>query len=675
MKSRQVRALLFAVSFSVMASASPVMNVFAEEIPAAVSDAPASVTDEAESNTDNNNQSDTGSDDQGDDGAPAEDNSEPEADTESGSAQEAAGDADSDPEPGDADPASANTDSEADASGESVPAAGDAAPVSVENSEDQEKKEENPVITPVTAGEEEKDADETKGIGEGDAASMVPTENTLPVQNGEAKAAIPVVPRRAPGLKAAASAKSAEASSESTDLSIPNHVDAEKPSEDKPATTISSDFAGTVTVEPGQDQTIGGVNSDDLLVKGDMSIKEDNAPDSELNTAGNQHVEADKTYTVESDLDVSAVGKAMDALYEEAKKQLSEESINSVYLSKLETGFQASYTIDDIMNGEFVTGDPNSEEDLARLKEHYQLTTGDDHTPIFVIDYKSSTFAKDHVIINMSMDLTKFNDGSNSFHTKYPFEQNNGKDVLYTGTPETAENFQHSISLWGFSYVPDYGESFNSSTFSNLREVIKRSAQKYKLLMSGITFKAAEEASGSVRGTLKGYMKAALGRWQNKTMDVKWSAEQDPSEGLPDANQDAGDVNQIQVSVNTAAETPVVPPIVTPDPVPAPDPAPTPDPDPTPAPAPAEEPAAVTAQTPAQPAADTPRVLGVSRPLEQEVQAPVQHPENEPKVLGAARSGRGSVTTGDTSHMAGNGIAALLSAIGAAVILTKKKRS
>ena len=329
------------------------------------------------------------------------------------------------------------------------------------------------------------------------------------------------------------------------------------------------------------------------------------------------------------------------------------------------------------MNGEFVTGDPNSEEDLARLKEHYQLTTGDDHTPIFVIDYKNSTFAKDHVIINMSMDLTQFNDGTNSFHTKYPSEYNEN-DELYTGDPASAETFQHTETetVHYFLQRPvDYGTSYKTSLFSNLREVIKNSAQKYKLLMSGIKFHTTEEASGAVKGTLKGYMKAKIGQYQWNSIDVKWSAEQDPSEGLPDVAQDAGDVNQIQVSVNTAAETPVVPPIVTPDPVPAPDPVPTPDPDPTPSPAPADEPAAVTVQTPAQPAADTPRVLGVSRPLEQEVQTPAQHPEDEPKVLGAARSGRGAVTTGDTSHMAGNGIVALLSAIGAAVILTKKKRS
>ena len=311
----------------------------------------------------------------------------------------------------------------------------------------------------------------------------------------------------------------------------------------------SSEFNGT---------EYANKESGDLVMKGDLSIKEDK----EEQGAGNfdsteiaaHDVESGKTYSLKADLDVSAVTNAILAS-EKVGDKSAENNAKDTYVNDLETGLRATFTMGDKLDGSF-----HLPTDLDDAKKHYALSASDGNRMIFRINYANSTFAKDKVSIAMDLDLSNIT----PFKTTYG-KNGNGPDLYSTTiikgkdgknyTVSTVENFRHSFKRFFFNPAKDNAgeyagtypdenkknadgtyknkETYKTSTFGNLREIVRNSAQKIQLIMTGVQLNSAngnkQSASestetatevtttttttteGTINGTLVGYMKASLG--------------------------------------------------------------------------------------------------------------------------------------------------------------------
>lgn len=93
---------------------------------------------------------------------------------------------------------------------------------------------------------------------------------------------------------------------------------------------------------------LGSVKNKDLVMTGDLSIKESTDPDTEYDsTSANPHdAESEKTYTLKADLDVSAVHNAITASSGRAAQ-------DDAYVTNLTTGLRATFTLGDDINGTF----------------------------------------------------------------------------------------------------------------------------------------------------------------------------------------------------------------------------------------------------------------------------------------------------------------------------------
>ena len=312
--------------------------------------------------------------------------------------------------------------------------------------------------------------------------------------------------------------------------------------------------------------------SGDLVMKGDLSIKEDK----EEQGAGNfdsteiaaHDVESGKTYSLKADLDVSAVTNAILAS-EKVGDKSAENNAKDTYVNDLETGLRATFTMGDKLDGSF-----HLPTDLDDAKKHYALSASDGNRMIFRINYANSTFAKDKVSIAMDLDLSNIT----PFKTTYG-KDGNGPDLYSTTiikgedgkdyTVSTVENFRHTFKRdwpdkpaedkageYAGTYPKDTKKNadgtyknkvtYNTSTFGNLREIVSKSAQKIQLIMTGVQLNSAKgnkhsesestgtatevttttttTTEGTINGTLVGYMKASLGARGWGDAAYKWGA-------------------------------------------------------------------------------------------------------------------------------------------------------
>lgn len=142
----------------------------------------------------------------------------------------------------------------------------------------------------------------------------------------------------------------------------------------------------------------------------------------------------------------------------------------------------------------------------------------------------------------MDLDLTHMMTHMNAFNTTY----GSGK-VLY-GENGVKENFNHIDT--------EYGDTYDTSTFGNLQQLITSSAKKISLLLKDVLFHSATGNStttetdtetktttqGSINGTLVGYMKADVGHSRVKgNVSYVWGAMQDAEGRDVNAKEDKAD--------------------------------------------------------------------------------------------------------------------------------------
>ena len=165
--------------------------------------------------------------------------------------------------------------------------------------------------------------------------------------------------------------------------------------------------------------------SGDLVMKGDLSIKEDKEEQGAENFDSTENaahdVEVGKKYSLKADLDVSAVTKAILAS-EKVGDKSTKNNAKDTYVNDLETGLRATFTMGDKLNGSF-----HLPTDLEDAKKHYALSASDGNRMIFRINYANSTFAKDKVSIAMDLDLSNIT----PFKTTYG-KNGDGPDLYST---------------------------------------------------------------------------------------------------------------------------------------------------------------------------------------------------------------------------------------------------
>ena len=335
----------------------------------------------------------------------------------------------------------------------------------------------------------------------------------------------------------------------------------------------SSEFNGT---------EYANKESGDLVMKGDLSIKEQGTGNFDSTEIAAHDVESGKPYSLKADLDVSAVTNAILASEEVGDKIAGKDNAKATYVNDLETGLRATFTMGDKLDGSFYL--PT---DLEDAKQHYALSASDGKRMIFRINYANSTFAKDKVSIAMDLDLSNIT----PFKTTYE-NGKNGPDLYSTTiikgkdgknyTVSTVENFRHTFKRGFFNpakdnageYAGTYPDdskknadgtyknkvTYNTSTFGNLRKIVSESAQKIQLIMTGVQFNSAKgnkqsasestetatevttttttTTEGTINGTLVGYMKASLGARGWRDAAYKWGAIQNDAGRDSVAGQD-----------------------------------------------------------------------------------------------------------------------------------------
>ena len=355
----------------------------------------------------------------------------------------------------------------------------------------------------------------------------------------------------------------------------PNNVNEAAPSDEKQGSDISykaslfgifplADSTATITPEDANSgKTLGDVSSKfkgtglgdvkagDLVVKGDMSIEGNTTKDAA------HDAEKDSKHDIKADLDVSAIHTSI----EESGNMLSDtyggaNAAKAVYVNNLETGLRSTFTFGSDMSGEFYV--PASLEDA---KAHYILSSADGAPLIYRINYANSTFSKDKVTILMDLDLTRMDEKKTTY--------DNSTKVLY-GENGVKENFNHTNTK------AEYGDTYDTSTFGNLQQLITSSAKKISLLLKDVLFHSATGNStttetdtetktttqGSINGTLVGYMKADVGHNRVKgNVSYVWGAMQDAVGRDVNAKDDKADKVMLttQFTETTPKNNPVTP--------------------------------------------------------------------------------------------------------------------
>lgn len=301
---------------------------------------------------------------------------------------------------------------------------------------------------------------------------------------------------------------------------------------------------------------LGSVKNKDLVMTGDLSIKESTDPDTEYDsTSANPHdAESEKTYTLKADLDVSAVHNAITASSGRAAQ-------DDAYVTNLTTGLRATFTLGDDINGTFFK--PTT---LAEKQANYQLSSADGNPMIFRINYTDSDFKEKKVTLAMDLDLTQVKPFSNKFSGDKV-----GKETLYTvdpvtGSKKNVENFNHPGDR-------DHDVYYNTSVFGNLKEMVTSSAKKIQLVMKGVKLTSATSNStetetatekrtttqGTINGTLVGYVNAKVGNSWQIPVSYQWGAIQNDAGRDSVAGQNNDKVALTVKFTKTEPLNPVVP--------------------------------------------------------------------------------------------------------------------
>lgn len=315
----------------------------------------------------------------------------------------------------------------------------------------------------------------------------------------------------------------------------PNNVNTVVPSDDKLGSDISYkakvfffNIEKTATITPddlNSDKTLGEVSPkfngtdlgatkvDELVIKGDMSI------DGDTTKNAAHEVEKNSKHDVTADLDVSPIHTSIEKSAGMLSTFGGASAADAVYVNNLEAGLRSTFTFGSELNGEFYV--PSSLEDA---QAHYILSSADGSPMIYRINYSNSTFTKDKVSILMDLDLTQM-DALNSTYA--------GSDKVLYGENGVMENFNHSAA--------EYGSTYDTSTFGNLKQLITSSAKKISLKLKDVLFHSASGNSdtaetetetttttqGSMNGSLVGYMKATAGHSKKANVSYIWGAVQD----------------------------------------------------------------------------------------------------------------------------------------------------
>ena len=430
-------------------------------------------------------------------------------------------------------------------------------------------------------------------------AATTGTTTTAPAASGVATTAAASTTAVAPASTAAATAATPITVSEPAAdpaTTVPNKVNNVVNKDDFQGTKINADGVSfEITPDDVKDKTELSVKSSefngteyankesgDLVMKGDLSIKEQGTGNFDSTEIAAHDVESGKPYSLKADLDVSAVTNAILASEEVGDKIAGKDNAKATYVNDLETGLRATFTMGDKLDGSFYL--PT---DLEDAKQHYALSASDGKRIIFRINYANSTFAKDKVSIAMDLDLSNIT----PFKTTYE-NGKNGPDLYSTTiikgkdgknyTVSTVENFRHTFKRGFFNpakdnageYAGTYPDdskknadgtyknkvTYNTSTFGNLRKIVSESAQKIQLIMTGVQFNSAKgnkqsasestetatevttttttTTEGTINGTLVGYMKASLGARGWGDAAYKWGAIQNDAGRDKVAGQD-----------------------------------------------------------------------------------------------------------------------------------------
>ena len=314
---------------------------------------------------------------------------------------------------------------------------------------------------------------------------------------------------------------------------VPNNVDEVVPREknDKQGTDITykanTTFLGwnisladsTTTITPehvNNGKTLGEVSDDfqgtdfEKVKAGDLVVKGDMSIKGDTAKDAAHDVEKDSKYDVKADLDVSAIHTAIGNSVSMLGKQFGgADAAQAVYVNGLETGLRSTFKFGNGLNG----------------------------------------------IILMDLDLTQMGERENTYSSPQK-----GHDKLY-GENGVKENFNHEGA--------EYGLTYDTSTFGNLKTLIKSSAQKISLLLKDVMFHSATGNStttendtetrttteGSIEGTLVGYMKADVGHNRVKgNVSYVWGAMQE-ADGR-DVNATGDHENHVMLSVSLTETTP-----------------------------------------------------------------------------------------------------------------------
>ena len=298
--------------------------------------------------------------------------------------------------------------------------------------------------------------------------------------------------------------------------------------------------------------TFSDIKAEDMIMKGDLSIAKKGASSYDSTESDAHSVDKEESYSLKADLDVSSVSKALTAsegvgkniipswMSEALHYSTRDLSINDAYVNNLTTGFRTVVQMDNNLDGSFYLP-----KDLEDAKKHYELSSADGHPMIYRINYRNSSFSEKKVSIAMDLDLTKMTPLVNQYTGEKV-----GLEHLY-GTGNKIENFRHPSSEY----------KFNTSVFGNLRNLVNSSAQKIQLVMKGIKLNSASDnraetetssttetenitektitTEGSFKGTLVGYMNAAVGHDKfNGKVSYKWGAIQNDAGRDSVAGQD-----------------------------------------------------------------------------------------------------------------------------------------
>ena len=297
-----------------------------------------------------------------------------------------------------------------------------------------------------------------------------------------------------------------------TDIST--HADITRGGQARPVihvdtTVTAEDAKGEKTIaesHPGvEDNVITRLKNKDVVLQGDLSIKQDESTEAydSTNTAAHQ-VNKEDSYSLKADLDVSPVTNAINA-----SSGIIPGS-NDIFVNNLETGLRSTFTLGDDLEGSF-----HLPTDLEDAKKHYELSSADGNPMIYRINYGKSSFSKKKVSLVMDLDLTQMKPLA-----KQGSDENAANERIYGKDPVTGKAYP----IENFNPSPATGRHATTSVFGNLQELINNSAQKIQLVMKGLKINATSSnrveteteteknisTEGSIAGTLVGYMKSDL---------------------------------------------------------------------------------------------------------------------------------------------------------------------